>query len=85
MEQSWEVHINGVESFINVFSDAESLSSWLQTAKGFGGIVVFSNTDTWAISLESDGPAKARSKRLATEIGRKLYADWNSSIRTIGT
>jgi hypothetical protein len=84
MRESWDVRIEGVGSLINVFGDAESLTAWLETAESFNGIVVFSAADVWAVSLESDGPARAKSKRLATEIGRKLYEDWQGSIRTIG-
>jgi hypothetical protein len=85
MKESWDVRVNGDESFINVFGDSEDLSGWLQTAGNLGGVVVFSTTDVWALSLDTDSPAvRAKSKKLADEIGKKLYDDWNDSIRTIG-
>jgi hypothetical protein len=67
-----------------VFADTESLSGWLETAKGFGGVLVFSTTDVWAITLDSDSDVRAKSVMLAGEIGRGLYDDWEGNIRTIG-
>jgi len=83
MTNSWDVRINGVEAGVNVFADTESLSAWLQTAGNLGAVVVFSTTDTWAITLNSDSDARAKSVKLAGEIGRGLYDDWQGSIRTI--
>jgi hypothetical protein len=49
-----------------------------------GGIVVFDAVDTWALSLESDGPTRARSDKLATRIGRELVTREEWQVRTIG-
>ena len=84
MTHSWDLRINGVEGGVRVFTDAESLQGWLETAGNLGGVVVYATTDVWAITLDSDSTDRARSVKLAGEIGRGLYDDWQGSIRTIG-
>jgi hypothetical protein len=36
------------------------------------------------LSLESDGPVKAKSAKLATRIGREVYEEMFGHVRTIG-
>jgi hypothetical protein len=85
MTHSWDLRINGVEGGVRVFADVESLQGWLETAGKLGGVVVFATTDVWAITLDSDSADRARSVKLAGEIGRALYEDWQGRIRTIAT
>jgi hypothetical protein len=84
MTHSWDLRINSVECGVRVFADTEALSGWLETAGNLGGVVVFATTDVWAITLDSDSTDRARSVKLAGEIGRGLYDDWQGRIRTIG-
>lgn len=84
MVASWELRVVSVPAFFHVFHSSESLEGWLETAQGMGGIVVFDAIDTWALSLESDGPTRARSAKLATRIGRELVTREAWQVRTIG-
>jgi hypothetical protein len=84
MTHSWALRVDGVPAFFNVFADSQSLQDWLQTAGNMGGVVVFDAIDTWALSLESDGPVRARSAKLATRIGRELVTQEAWQVRTIG-
>jgi hypothetical protein len=83
MTHSWDLHIDGIEGGVNVFTDTESLQGWLQMGQGLGGVFLYSTTDTWAITLDSDGPARAKSVRLVNKLGRALYDDWQGTIRTV--
>ena len=51
--------------------------------QGLGGVFLYSTTDVWAITLNSDGPARAKSVQLANRLGRALYDDWQATIRTV--
>jgi hypothetical protein len=84
MTHSWDLRVDGVPALLNLFQDSSSLEGWLQTAEGMGGIVVFSAVDIWALSLESDGPLRARSAKLVTRIGRALVTRELWQVRTIG-
>jgi hypothetical protein len=84
MVASWELRVAGVPAFFHVFDSSESLEGWLETAQGMGGIVVFDAVDAWALSLESDGPTRTRSAKLATRIGRALVTRELWQARTIG-
>ena len=46
---------------------------------------MFTTTDAWAITLDSDSADRARSVKLAGAIGRALYDDWQGRIRSIAT
>jgi hypothetical protein len=83
MTHSWDGRIESTEAGVNVFTDAQSLQDWLQMGQGLGGVFVYSTTDVWAITLDSDSPARAKSVQLANRLGRALYDDWQGTIRTV--
>jgi hypothetical protein len=84
MTHSWDLRVDGVPALFNMFDSGSSLQGWLETAEGMGGIVVFDAVDVWALSLESDGPLRARSAKLVTRIGRALVTRELWQVRTIG-
>jgi hypothetical protein len=71
-----------VEVFVNLFGSTEELTDWLETSRSFGGVTVYDEDDVWALSLDSDGPARARSVKLARQLDGDLDA-WTWGIRAV--
>jgi hypothetical protein len=97
MTHSWDVRVSAqaqdqpgpldprlptIPAFVNVFASNEDLRGWLDTARGFGAVVVYNTDDVWVLSLESDGPLLARSVKLARQLDRDLDA-WTWGIEAI--
>jgi len=97
MTHSWDVRVSAtaqdqpgpldprlpaIPAFVNVFASNDELRGWLDTARGFGGVVVYDTDDVWALSLESDGPLLPRSVKLARQLDRDLDA-WTWGIEAI--
>lgn len=68
--EAWDLHIDQVEAGINMFPDEESLDSWVELSKSFGGVAVVG--DTWAVSLDSDPENLAASESLADDLAETL-------------
>jgi hypothetical protein len=58
------------DSGINMFPNHEALVSWTALSKSFGGVAI--TGDTWAVSLATDGTARASSVAMAPRIATTL-------------
>jgi hypothetical protein len=80
----WDGSINGVSTFIDVCQTDEACNAKLEALDGFGSIAVFSPTARWIINPESamtDDATFAKSEKLANEIAKALYDDWQGTVR----
>jgi hypothetical protein len=70
VRESVDTTIDGVEAGINTFDSVETATAWAETSRSFGGVAVVG--DTWAVSLDSDQPGKAKSLKLAPRIAAEI-------------
>lgn len=61
--ESYDGVIDSVQASIHVFPNEETVDTWLEMSKAFGGIAVAGGN--WAISLDSDQPGRQQSTEMA--------------------
>jgi hypothetical protein len=84
----WDTRINGVSTFIAVCESDEACQAKLAGLNDFDAIAIFSTTARWIINPESaltDDKTRAKSAKLANDIGKALYNDWNGTVRISGS
>jgi hypothetical protein len=70
---SWNITIGNDKNRsdgINLFPNSETLATWVEISKSFGGIAV--TGDAWAVSLSTDSKYRKSSMALAPKIAEVL-------------